>query len=122
MVDEAPQLTQDQLFSRFWASYPRKDAKKDARKVWGQIKPDTDLTQRILIALDWQKKLPQWTDNDGQYIPYAAKYLRGERWEDSPPASMQAPKEPWWDECQRLHGGTCEKALWHFQKKQAAAS
>ena len=67
-------------FERFWAVYPRRDAKKDARKAWTQIGGDQHV-EAILTALGWQAA--QWTER--QFTPLPATYLRGERWDDEPP-------------------------------------
>ena len=71
-------------FDAFWAAYPRKTAKGDARKAWQKLNPSDALVAAILSALDWQKNQPQWLKDDGQFIPYPATWLRGERWEDEP--------------------------------------
>jgi hypothetical protein len=69
-------------FDKFWAAYPRKIAKADARKAWAQtekIRPPLDvLVQAILAA----SRSTQWAEANGMFIPYPATWLRGERWED----------------------------------------
>jgi hypothetical protein len=67
-------------FSDFWAKYPRRVAKKDAEKAWRGIEPIEH--QKILRALEQQKRSDQWRREGGQYVPYAASWLRGERWTD----------------------------------------
>lgn len=65
-------------FETFWKAYPRKIAKGDARKAWLQtakIRPDLDL---VLKAVSEARK--HW-DNPA-FIPYAATWLRAERWDD----------------------------------------
>ena len=68
-------------FETFWAQYPRREAKKDAKKAWQQVNGKQHLGA-ILTALGWQAQ--KW--DDPRYIPLPASYLRGERWEDEPPA------------------------------------
>lgn len=68
-------------FDTFWEAYPRHEAKKDARKAWGQVNPSEETLGKILAALEWQKQCDQWLRG---YIPLPATYLRGERWEDEP--------------------------------------
>ena len=69
-------------FDTFWKAYPKKVAKGDARKAWGQtdrIRPDLET---LLTAIDQQSKSDQWRKNEGQFIPYPATWLRQERWDD----------------------------------------
>lgn len=62
--------------------YPRRVAKKDARKAWLKIPPTQH--SKILIALfEWRRI---WQDRgEIEYIPYPASWLNGERWEDEYP-------------------------------------
>ncbi len=78
-------------FSEFWQAYPRKTAKQAALKAWNKIKPDADLQQAILNALEQQKKSVQWQKDGGQFIPYPATWLNGRRWEDMQTQAVQAP-------------------------------
>jgi predicted ArsR family transcriptional regulator len=70
------------LFDRFWNAYPRKIAKQAAQKAFNQVKPEEALLVRMLTALERQKKSTAWTKDDGQFIPHAATWLNGRRWED----------------------------------------
>lgn len=69
-------------FEKFWSAYPKKTAKQQALKVWEKLRPDEELTARILTSLERQKKSVQWTKDNGQFIPYPATWLNGRRWED----------------------------------------
>lgn len=73
-------------FDRFWLKYPRRDAKKDATKVWIQLDPDDALIDTILEALEWQCEL--WADMERRFIPLPATYIRGERWTDEKPTTQ----------------------------------
>lgn len=75
---------QDKLFNGFWAAYPRKQAKQDARKAWDKLKPDLDLCRIMAEALRRQKRSEQWQREGGRYIPLPATWIRGRRWEDDP--------------------------------------
>ena len=81
------------LFDRFWGAYPRKVSKADARKAFAKLNPDTELVEDMLRALDWQKRLPEWTKDGGQFIPYPATWLNARRWEDEPEGSPK-PSAP----------------------------
>ena len=73
------------LFDRFWGAYPRKVSKADARKAFAKLNPDVALVEDMLRALDWQKRLPEWTKDGVKFIPYPATWLNGRRWEDEQP-------------------------------------
>lgn len=77
-------------FNQFWAVYPRRVNKKEARKAWDQLHPPPELVTEILAALAWQVRQPQWLKDDGAFIPHAATWLRAERWEDEPPISLRS--------------------------------
>ena len=79
-------------FDQFWQAYPKKAAKKDAKKAWGQtasVRPPIDT---LLEALRIHSEGRQW--QSGVY-PHAATWLRGERWNDEPekatPQKQPAP-------------------------------
>ncbi len=78
-------------FSEFWQAYPKKTAKQAAIKAWNKIKPDAELQQAILNALEQQKRSVQWQKDGGQFIPYPATWLNGRRWEDTQIQAVQAP-------------------------------
>lgn len=74
---------EDAAFGRFWAEYPRKTAKADARKAFGKAwkkLPPFDEEAILLGGLAVAKAA--WTD--AQFIPHAATWLNGERWADEP--------------------------------------
>ena len=73
----------DDGFNEMWAAYPRKCAKADARKAWKQTENIRPPLADILKAIEDQKTCCQWTKDGGAFIPYAASWIRGERWEDS---------------------------------------
>lgn len=72
----------EKSFNEFWSAYPKKTAKAQALKAWQKIKPDDELVQKILSALERHKRSAQWLKDNGQYIPYPASWLNGKRWED----------------------------------------
>lgn len=69
-------------FDEFWAVYPKKKAKEDARKAWAKLKPNEDLGKAIIKAVEDAKKTDDWKKEKGKFIPYPATYLNGKRWED----------------------------------------
>jgi hypothetical protein len=85
MEKQGVRVTHDDDFETAWRAYPRKTAKGDARKAWGQmLRVEPDLLAKVLDALAWQRHQPQWTRDGGQYVPYFATWLRAERWTDEP--------------------------------------
>lgn len=80
-------------FERFWQTYPRKVAKVQALKAWSKLKPNEELLNVILSALEREKQSFQWRKDNGQFIPYPATWLNGRRWEDDLKQSSQmSPK------------------------------
>ena len=69
-------------FESFWNAYPKKISRQTALKAWKKLSPDNELVKVILDSLEKQKRQPQWTKDNGQYIPYPASWLEGRRWED----------------------------------------
>lgn len=77
-------------FEQFWKAYPKKVAKQDALKAWGQVKPELQI---ILDALAWQRKQEDWVKDNGKFIPYPATWLRDNRWLDEKLYQRQIPIE-----------------------------
>lgn len=81
-------------FARFWDSYPKKKSKGDAEKVWKRLKPDEQLTQRIIAAVEQAKTQVDWLKDGGQFIPYPATWLNARGWEDEQ-SSVLASADGW---------------------------
>lgn len=73
------------MFARFWAVYPRKEAKQTALKAFTKINPDESLLETILSAVERFKNSAQWQEDGGQFIPHPSTFLNQRRWEDEPP-------------------------------------
>lgn len=69
-------------FDKFWACYPKKVAKADARKAWAQTKDVRPDITTVINAVTAACRTEQWMRGGGQFIPYPATWLRGERWDD----------------------------------------
>lgn len=93
---EKPLCKSDPLegFDQFWKLYPNKKGRKDAIKAWTKLNPDDHLRQTLITALGKQRVSRDWTKDGGQFIPMAATWLNGERWEDElqPAAGAQSAK------------------------------
>lgn len=93
-------------FETFWATYPRKVAKAEARRAWQQTMAIRPETAELLEIIDANKRgNPTWIKaretGDPTYIPHPASWLRGERWADElkvdlkpRPRAMPAPVAP----------------------------
>jgi hypothetical protein len=71
-----------EFFSQFWAIYPKKANKTQARQVWQEIDPTTELAEQIVKAVERQRGTEQWQRDGGRYIPNPATWLSDRRWED----------------------------------------
>ena len=67
-------------FAEFWLGYPRKDNRKDAEKAWKAL--PASVRGAVMADVPQRRRSEAWTKDGGKFIPYAATYLRGRRWED----------------------------------------
>lgn len=77
----------DGRFDTFWATYPKKVGKVAAQKAFDKIRPSNELFSQMLNAIKQQRASPQWTRDNGQYIPNPATWLNQGRWDDEPTAA-----------------------------------
>lgn len=79
-------------FEALWSAYPRRTARRDAERAWTRLRPPPDLRETILAAVTAQLR-PGGTlnpPNGPRFIPHAATWLNGRRWEDAAPAAKTA--------------------------------
>lgn len=67
-------------FEAFWKAYPNKDAKKSAVKAFRKVRKE--IQPAIMIALENHKRSEKWQKDSGAFVPHAATWLNGERWQD----------------------------------------
>lgn len=79
-------------FERFWKLYPRKVGRDKAAKAWAKLKVDASLFARIGTSLAAWRNSHDWAKDGGQFIPHAATWLNGKRWEDELPAVAGATR------------------------------
>ena len=84
----------EERFARFWAAYPRKEAKATALKAFLKIAPDDAMLQTMLTAIDRFKQTEQWQEDGGKYIPHPTTWLNQRRWEDEPPKASTGYQKP----------------------------
>lgn len=95
-------------FDAFWEAYPRKEGKQKAMAAFEKVDVGLDV---ILAAIERHKKSTQWTKNGGEFIPHAATWLNGRRWEDEVGNYEAVPKganglgEAEMDAIRRIMGG-----------------
>lgn len=68
-------------FDDFWAVYPAKKAKPDARKAWTKAVRGAD---RALILAGAKRYADERRGQDPKYTAYPATWLNRERWNDEP--------------------------------------
>jgi len=89
-ISESPAPNDGKLFTAFWEAYPDKCARDAAWEAWKQLNPDSALADQIMRSLDAWKKSAQWTDQNGKFIPRAAKWLAEGHWHNIP---LHAPEK-----------------------------
>lgn len=72
----------DAAFDEFWQTYPNKASKAAAVKAWTKLRMTDDLKAKIMTAVSVAKQSAGWIKDNGQYVPHAATWLNGQRWED----------------------------------------
>ncbi|MDO5537996.1 MAG: hypothetical protein Q4F72_10765 [Desulfovibrionaceae bacterium] len=97
-------------FRVWYAAYPRRVDRKAAQAVWQRLAkagtlPSLDV---LLAALAWQRKLDDWTRENGRYVPHPATYLSREKWTDEPPAETARPQASY---CSRAAANAAGLAL-----------
>lgn len=91
-VELPPEL--EESFSRFWAEYPKREDRQNARWRWLQLSPDESLVQIILQAVENQKQSEKWVDG---YIALPSTWLNNRRWEDEvTPAAVTEDEGGYW--------------------------
>jgi hypothetical protein len=68
------------MFDEFWQLYPRKIAKANARKAWQKLSAE----QQLMAAKAINTHCQYWKakETELEFIPHAATWLNGERYED----------------------------------------
>jgi uncharacterized protein YdaU (DUF1376 family) len=74
-------------FMEFWSLYPNKDGKYKALEAWAKANPKPPI-EPILHALCWQTRSDKWLKDGGQFVPLAATYINGKRWQDEQPQEV----------------------------------
>lgn len=72
------------LFERFFAAYPRKEAKEPARAAWHQLwrRGLLPALEELMTSLERFRTSAQWLKDHGRFVPFLVNWLRGQRWAD----------------------------------------
>lgn len=89
-VDRVDREDREDSFHQFWAAYPRKVGKADARKAF-QKHQCSGLIEVILASIEEHKRSADWTKDRGDFIPHPTTFINGHRWEDD--LTPMAPPE-----------------------------
>lgn len=73
---------EDPRFARFWDTYPNKKGKEQARQIFQSLSVTDELLDKMLSAIEKQKRSPQWTQEKGRFIPFPETWLKRGQWED----------------------------------------
>jgi hypothetical protein len=80
---EKPKQQYSDDFESFWHEYPNKISKVKCFEKWKRLNPSTELLQKMLLAIENQKK---WRDSaNGEFRPewkHAMTWLNGGCWDD----------------------------------------
>lgn len=94
-------------FAEFWLLYPKKRNKKDAERVWKRLHPDEALRTIIEASIRTWLASPEWLKDGGQFIPYPARWLRANGWEDQGNGSNRESLKEYWERIKaEKHGST----------------
>jgi hypothetical protein len=69
-------------FLKLYDAYPRKDTKAESQKIFIKLNPDSELLNKMLAAISWQRELDQWKKDNHKYVPMLSTWLNKRRWED----------------------------------------
>jgi len=77
---KAPKGAVSAGFDNFWQAYPKKKDKETARKAWAKV--PAEIHPMVMDALAKQSQSQDWIKEAGKYVPNAATWINGKRWED----------------------------------------
>lgn len=92
-LNNVEQMQIDVLFEDFWATYPRKEKKKEAQRIWIRDKLERKADMIIDDIRQRQLRHDRWVDR--QFVPLPSTYLNNESWNDEiiEAGSLTAKKE-----------------------------
>lgn len=82
LPDQTKTRPDQSVFAKFWLAYPKKVAKQDACKAFEKLHLVNGDFEKVLSSLEAAKQSEQWLRENGKFIPHAATWLNGRRFED----------------------------------------
>ncbi len=85
---------ENKKFEEFWQSYPKKEAKESARRLWLKMAKNKVLPELadLQAALSRFSDSYSWQRENGRYVPQLVNWLHGQRWLDE--AATSSPEPP----------------------------
>lgn len=74
----------DADFEAFWALYPKKRSKQQAKTAWMELNPSRETISAIMGKLQMFIASDGWTEAGGRYIQNPVNWLKGRYWEQEP--------------------------------------
>ena len=105
-------MTSAEEFDAFWAVYPKRIAKISAQKAFMKARRLATFQQIVDGVQRYIRHKPSYAD-----WAHASSWLNAGRWLDEYDAPVKPPEVDWFEECQHLHGGTCEARYQHVTRK-----
>ena len=81
-------------FDLFWSQYPKKVAKADARKAWSKLAPEQ--IEKALAVIGTHVRYWHACGTEVQFVPHAATWIRGERFDDELEMPTLERVVAWW--------------------------
>lgn len=85
-ADSTPQPEYSDAFKAFWNAYPRPGRRRSGRdkcySVWKKQGFESK-AQAIMVALSKWKRYPEWTKDEGEFVPGAHIWLKDGRWKEA---------------------------------------
>jgi hypothetical protein len=82
----------DDIFNLFWNAYPKKIGKAYAKKCFEKLKPNAELVDKMVSAINVQKQTDSWKEAKGKFIPNPSTWLNQQRWDDVVEVETVQPK------------------------------
>lgn len=93
----APRVTDDVEFGRFWAVYPRKVGKGEARKVWAKLRKNGVDLEEVIAGAERYRNDPLRQRRDIEFTKHPGPWLNAERWTDQSEPQGSGAITGWWD-------------------------
>ena len=87
------EATDNVLFDRFWAAYPRKEEKPKAFRWFQKMKITPEVLEKIMAELERQAKVKDWAHIEEKWIPLPLTWLNRRDWENGAATNDDIPKD-----------------------------